>query len=115
MADGVFQQRRAHAAAACAGIHHHVFEQRHPRAQRRGHRVQQVDHGDDLLALDREQNRADRGIIDDRRQAALLGGAVRGELGFLGEQLVEQLAQRRDVGGQGGANVHGVGVQAGEG
>ena len=55
-----------------------------------------------------------RTLRADSPEAALLGGAIGGELGFLGEQLIEQRTQRRDVGGQGGTDVHRLGIQVGE-
>ncbi|MNE44888.1 hypothetical protein D3C80_1391440 [compost metagenome] len=107
MGDGLLQQRRTDARAARAGVHHHVLQQRHPRTQCGRHRVEQIDHGDDARVRDGDEDFADRRIVDDRRQSALLRAAVRGEFGFLGEQLVEQCAECRDVGRGGEADLHG--------
>ena len=106
-ADGIFQQMSTESAAAMIGVNDQVFQDGDASTEGGADGEEEIDHAPAAAVFTRDEDLAEGGIFKDGGEP---GGLFRGvglELGFLGEEEAEQLAEVGKVGWSGGLDFHG--------
>jgi hypothetical protein len=85
------QKHPAEAVSPMFPVHNDVLQQNHKTSFRRADGKEQVNHPEDFVTLSQHKNPAPIGLLENQAQPAHLFGAIRRKIGFLSEQIKQEI------------------------